>query len=81
MALVKVRNYLKSPDGTPWPRGVVLMHVAERIAQASKSGTGLRLTAEEVRSLDWSIIREEGGYDSERFREGSYAELGEESGP
>jgi hypothetical protein len=81
MAPVKVRNYLKSRDGTPWPRGVVLSYVADRIAEASKNGTGLRLTAEEVRSLDWSIIREEGGYDSERFREGSYAELGEATGP
>jgi len=74
---VKVRNYLKMRDGTPWPRGVVLSHVADRIVEASKAGVGLRLTAEEVRSLDWSIIREEGGYNSDLFREGSYAELGE----
>ena len=76
----KVRNYLKRDDGTPWPRGSVLMYVTDRIAAASKDGCGLRLTAEEVRALDWSIIREEGGYESDLFRDGAYADLGKETG-
>lgn len=72
----RVRNKLKRPDGTPWPYGTVLSHVAGLIREASAKGTGLRLTGEEVRALDWSILREDGGIDVENhFRLSDHASL------
>ncbi|WP_217577343.1 hypothetical protein [Mesorhizobium sp. GbtcB19] len=71
----RVRNNLKRSDGTPWPFGSVLSYVSDRIRQASLEGKGLRLTAEEVRALEWAVIREEGGVDADHFREASYDAL------
>lgn len=59
----------------------VLMVTVGKIQAASRAGRGLRLSAAEVRSLDWSIIREEGGYSRDRWLDGSYAEAGEDSPP
>lgn len=74
----RVRNNLKRRDGTPWPYGSVLSYVVDRVREASKEGIGLRLTAEEVRALEWAVIREEGGVpNAEDFRKGSYSQIGE----
>lgn len=74
----KVRNYLKRPDGTPWPYATVMSHVFDRIQAASLAGSGVRLSAEEVRALDWAVIRTEGylpdGLDQDDFRLQSFTE-------
>lgn len=48
-------------DGTPWPYASVLSHAVSRIVQASHRRRGMRLSASEVRALDWAVIRESGG--------------------
>lgn len=73
-----VRNNLKRRDGTPWPYGTVISHVVDRIREASEAGGRLILSGEEVRALDWAVIREEGGVSNvESFRCGSFAQIGE----
>lgn len=73
----RVRNHLKRSDGTPWTYASVLSHVVDRIREASENGTGLRLSAEEVRALDWCVIREDGGVENtNQFRDGSFEEIG-----
>lgn len=77
MTAKRVRNYLKRQDGTPYTYGSTLMQVVERIREASQDGTGLRLSAEEVRALDWCVIREDGGVENtDQFREGSFQDIG-----
>lgn len=80
----RVRARLKRQDGTPWPYGSVISHVADLIREASAKGVGLRITAEEVRALDWAVIREEGGIDVEDYfrlsDHGSLADYFEETG-
>lgn len=75
----KIRSLLKKDDGTPAIFGAVLAFTVEAIRRASIAGVGLYLSAESVRSLEWSIIREEGGYSNDAWREGSWSELGEGS--
>ncbi len=74
----KVRNYMKFADGTAMPYEVVLDKVVARIKRASKNGQALRLSAEEIRALDWCVIREDGGVENvDQFREGSFEEIGD----
>jgi hypothetical protein len=74
----KVRNHMKYADGTAMPYEVVLGKVVDKINRASKLGEGLRLSAEEVRALDWCVIREDGGVENvDQFREGSFEEIGD----
>lgn len=75
----KIRTLLKKADGTPWACDEVLLYTVKAIGRASAEGTGLYLSAESVRSLEWSIIREEGGYSKDAWRDGSWAEIGDVS--
>ena len=76
--MTKVRNYLKYSDGTAMPYEVVLGKVVAKIKQASKNGEALRLSAEEVRALDWCVIREDGGVENvDEFRNGCFEEIGD----
>jgi hypothetical protein len=65
----RIRAYLKRPDGKPWPYPTVLSHAAIRISEASANGRGLYLTAEEIRALDYAVIREDGGVETDCFRD------------
>lgn len=74
----KLRTYLKRKDGTPWPFGGVLQYAVDRIRAASIAGTGLHLSAEEIRALEWATIRENGGLaNTDDWREGAWDEIGE----
>lgn len=74
----KIRNHLKMADGRAMPYEVVLDRVVSKIKRASKLGEGLRLSAEEIRALDWCVIREDGGVENvNQFREGSFEEIGD----
>lgn len=76
----RVRNYMKFADRTAMPYEVVLNEAVNKIKRASKLGEGLRLSAEEIRALDWCVIREDGGVENvEQFREGSFEEVGDVS--
>jgi hypothetical protein len=78
MTSKRVRNYLKRRDGNPLSYASTLSHVVDRIRAASQEGVGIRLSAEEVRALDWCVIREDGGVENtEQFREGSFKDIGE----
>lgn len=69
---------MKFADGTAMPYEVVLDKVVTKIKRASKAGEALRLSAEEVRALDWCVIREDGGVENvDQFREGSFEEIGD----
>lgn len=69
---------MKFADGTAMPYEVVLEKVVAKIKRASKVGEALRLSAEEVRALDWCVIREDGGVENvDQFREGSFEEIGD----
>lgn len=69
---------MKFADGTAMPYEVVLEKVVTKIKRASKAGEALRLSAEEVRALDWCVIREDGGVENvDQFREGSFEEIGD----
>jgi hypothetical protein len=70
--MARVRNYLKRADGTPWPFPSVLIHTVDCIQEASKAGVALRLTAEQVRALDWAVIRVEGDQGYSQFRERAF---------
>jgi hypothetical protein len=73
----KVRCSMKFADGREMPYEVVLSKVVGKIRVASRDGSSLRLNAEEVRALDWCVIRDDGGVENvEQFREGSFEELG-----
>jgi len=69
---------MKFADGTAMPFEVVLSQAVSKIRRASSRGEGLRLSAEEVRALDWCVIREDGGVENvDQFREGSFEEIGD----
>lgn len=73
----KVRSIQKYANGEPWSYESVLSSVVRKIREASSDGQGLRLTAEEVRALDWCVIRDDGGVENvDQFRDGSFEELG-----
>lgn len=74
----RVRNYLKRQDGTSLTYASTLSYVVDRIRDASQEGVGIRLSAEEIRALDWCVIREDGGVENtEQFRDGSFRDIGE----
>lgn len=74
----KVRNHMKFANGTAMPYEAVLSEAVSKIKRASKLGEGLRLSAEEIRALDWCVIREDGGVENvDQFREGSFEEIGD----
>lgn len=69
---------MKFANGRAMPYEAVLSKVVEKLRSASKRGEGLRLTAEDVRALDWCVIREDGGVENtDQFREGSFEEIGD----
>lgn len=45
-------------DGRPARLGEIMKLLSFRIPDASKRGKGLRLSPEEVRALDWAVIRD-----------------------
>ena len=69
----RVRNYLKREDGEPWPYAAVLSHAVDRIQEASERGEGIYLTAEEIRALDYAVIRIGDEGQGEDFRETAFA--------
>jgi esterase/lipase superfamily enzyme len=78
MTSKRVRNYLKRQDDKPLSYSSTLSHVVNRIRKASQEGVGIRLSAEEIRALDWCVIRELGGVENtDQFREGSFKDIGE----
>lgn len=74
----RVKAYFCRPDGTPWPYESVLAFTVDRIREASAAGQPLRLSSEQVRALDWAVIRESGGVDTDNWRLSSFDDSSQE---
>lgn len=57
---IPIRARIRTKNGEPAPLASVIIFAANRIRAASSMGEPLRLSAEEVRALDWAVIRVEG---------------------
>jgi len=69
--MTRIRARLRrARDGGPCSHSGAIHYTADRIREASIKGVGLYLSAEMVRALDWSVIREAGGIDTAGWRDG-----------
>lgn len=65
----------EGPTARPATYHEVLQSLDKRVARNSAKGRGMRLEPEEVRALDWAVLRADGGADTERWLEGSFEQI------